>query len=119
MQKVFKRISNSKNRLARVLAVAGVYILFWCVFYGSQIILPKSWAIYIGQKTGIFMPIYIFAIVPLISFFIPVYVVRHMKTKPWVTYLMHVILIIVSIAVFFALSLLRAYTATGPEDFIK
>jgi hypothetical protein len=119
MQKVFKRISNSKTRLARILGVAGVYILFWAVFYGSQIILPKNWSLYIAKNTGVLMPIYIFVIVPLVSFFIPVYILRHMRAKPWVVYTVHVLVLILSILAYFTISLLKIYTSIGVEDFVS
>jgi len=103
----------------RTLGVVGVYVLFWCVFYGSQIILPESWALFIAEKAGIFMSVYIFALVPLISFFIPVYVLRHMRAKPWVVYSIHILILIAFLVAYFTISLLRIYTSVGAEDFIK
>lgn len=119
MRKVFKWISNLKSKLARVLGIVVVYLLFWLVFYGLVIVLPEKWTLYIAEEMSVLISVYIFGIVPLVSFFIPVYILRHMRAKPWIMYITHILILIVFIVAYFVISLLRIYTSVGAEDFIQ
>ncbi len=118
MQHIFRKISKIRKKPVRFASIFSVYVIFWSIFYGLYIILPKKWMIFIAEKTGVFMSIYIFILVPLLSFLIPRYIIRHMRTRPWVMYLIHTLILVVFLIAFFTLSFLKAYTSVSPEDFV-
>ncbi|MFN4181276.1 MAG: hypothetical protein ACK4FA_01080 [Candidatus Paceibacteria bacterium] len=118
MQKIFRHIAHRKSKTERFFWILGIYVLFWCIFYGSYILLPDKYSLYVAKQAGVFMSIYIFVLVPLISFLIPRYVVRHTKIKPWFMYSVHVFMIFLLVLAFFTLSLWQVYNSVGPEDFV-
>lgn len=118
MQHIFRKISQIRKKPVRFAGIFSVYVIFWSIFYGLYIILPKKWSIFIAEKTGVFMSIYVFVLVPTLSFVIPRYIIRHMRVRPWVMYFIHILALIVFLIAFFTLSFLKAYTSVGPEDFV-
>ena len=84
-----------------------IYILYWCIFYGSTLLIPNS-----NSNTDInaVLPfLYIFIIVPIISFLVPFIILKTIKISKIFLYILHVLLIIFfavsffMIVVFFAL----------------
>ncbi len=119
MQKIFRHIAHRRSKVERFFLILSVYLLFWCVFYGSYIILPQKFTAYIGKHAGIVMSVYVLLFVPLISLLIPRHIVRYLKAKPWFVYSVHVFVLFLSIVAFFTLSLWRIYNSLGPEDFVS
>ncbi len=78
-----------------------VYILYWCIFYGSTLLIDNSNT---NTDFNTILPfLYIFIIVPIISFLVPFLILKIFKINKFFLYILHVILITCMAISFFIL----------------
>ncbi len=77
-----------------------LYLAFWCIFYGNIFLIPREYYIENDTGNGVVGLIYIFLIVPLISFFIPRHLHKKFGMNRVLLYAFHVLYLFISIAVF-------------------
>lgn len=88
----------------KTLFVVLIYVLYWCIFYGSWFLIPDK--LFLEHESNsyqvlqIFVLLLIFIFIPAISFFIPSIIRKTFKINKIFLYILHVILIILSIALF-------------------
>ena len=94
----------------KIIFIGFVYIIYWLIFYGSWFSIPDRYFDHNTEVTGILFIIYIFIIVPSISFLIPPSVGKVFPIKNSIIYPLHIFLIILSIAIFLAIGITVAFS---------
>jgi hypothetical protein len=73
MQKI-RNIFHTDKWWGKTIFVVLIYALYWCVFYGSWLLIPDQHPDNNTEIGGILFLVYLFVITPLISFLIPHYI---------------------------------------------
>ena len=77
-----------------------IYSLYWCVFYGSWLIVPRE---YFDKNTGLSGILFLILnviIVPAISFFIPHFIKKLFQINKFFLYILHIFLILFALGLF-------------------
>ena len=77
------------------------YVLYWCIFYGSWFVMPSEWFNQNSDLSGIIFLIYLCILVPITSFFIPYLFKKTFEVNKVFLYILHIVVIIFSAALFF------------------
>ena len=88
-----------------------IYILYWCVFYGSWFLIPYDY--FYNRNIEINQLVFLFffcAFSPLISFFIPFLIKKLFSINKFLLYFLHIILILISLALFLHIGLIIAFS---------
>jgi len=92
----------------RIITIILVYIFYWSIFYGAWLIIPNQ---HPDNNTdfwsNVFL-VYIFIIVPLISFYIPHFIKKLFNINNIFLYCLHIFLIILSAGLFFVIAAISA-----------
>lgn len=92
-----------------VLFVSLYYLLFWWIFYGVWFLLPYKTFSYLVTSFAKIAPYYIFGLAPLISFLLPYSIKKFVRINVILLGILHVVLVIGSIFLFFLLSVMTIY----------
>jgi hypothetical protein len=106
IQKTF----NTDKWWGKTIVTVLTYVIYWCVFYGSWLIMPKYWFDKNSDFSGILFLIYLFILVPIISFLIPKFFRKTFKINKIFLYIFHVFMILLSIALFLFLGIIIAFS---------
>ncbi len=106
LQKTF----HTETWWGKTLFIACVYVLYWLVFYGSWFLIPSSYFDRNSDLSGLMFIIYIIIFVPLISFSIPYVIRKVFSINAIFTYVLHLILIILSVYLFIKIGLSIAFS---------
>ena len=86
-----------------------IYPIFWCIFYGSWFLLPDEFFLSKNSVSsdyyGYLVAIFLFILVPILSFFIPYIIKKTFKINKVFLYIFHIITIVFSILLFFHIAL--------------
>ncbi len=98
--------------LGKTILITITYVLYWLVFYGSWFIMPEEWFMEYGHnnylsKNNIIL-ILLFFIIPLLSFFIPYFLKKIFAINKTFLYILHILLILLSVALFLILAAFSA-----------
>ena len=88
----------------KVLLIVGVYTVYWLVFYG--VVLPISGS-YIEKSSdfiNFIFVLYIFCIVPILSFIIPYKLSKKINIRSSTLYIINVVYVLFSAYIFFIIS---------------
>ena len=97
LQKFF----HTDRWLGRVLFVFVSYIIFWCVFYGSWLVMPDSWFEDISKFEYWVFLVYIFIFVPYLSFKLASLFKKIFITNYFFIATLNIIFLICSLYIFF------------------
>ncbi|MEK7588602.1 MAG: hypothetical protein AAB438_02170 [Patescibacteria group bacterium] len=78
-----------------------LYVSFWLVFFGFFLLFPIDVLRNISEKAGKFISIYTLALVPIISFFLPVFIRKVFPIRRIIIYPIHIVMIPIFIVLFF------------------
>ena len=82
-----------------------VYKLFWWIFYGSWLLMPRAWFLEYNNSNqnilGWLLFSFLFILVPILSFFIPKFIQKVFIINKTFLYCLHIFLLILSIVSFF------------------
>jgi len=107
IQKI-QKIFHTDKLLGKIVVIFLTYFLYWCVFYGSWFLIPQTFFYRNNNLSGLLFILYIFIIVPIISFFIPKLLRKIFKINNIFLYSLHLFLIILSVVVFMGIGILIA-----------
>ena len=86
-----------------------IYVLYWCIFYGSWFLLPDEFFLSKNSISsdfyGYLIAIFLFLFIPILSFFIPYLIKKTFKINKIFLYILHIVLIIFSILLFLHIAL--------------
>ncbi len=89
-----------------------IYPIYWCVFYGLFLIIPREWFLVRENSTSNFLgyslAFLLFVLVPILSFYIPYVIKKTFKINKVFLYILHVVLVIISILLFMGIGLVMA-----------
>lgn len=94
----------------KTIFIALVYVIYWCLFYGSWLLIPNQHPDNNTDFGSNLFIIYLLIIVPLISFFIPYYIKKVFTMNTVLLYCLHIILIILSAGIFLWIAILSAFS---------
>lgn len=100
MINLIQKIFRTEKWWGKTIFMFLIYIFFWFTFYGSWFLMPSKWFNNNTDISGRLFLIFLFIIVPIISFFIPYFFRRIFKINKIFLYILHVFLILLSIWVF-------------------
>ena len=84
-----------------------IYLLYWCIFYGSTLLIPNSNS---NTDFNAILPfLYIFIIVPIISFLVPLIILKIFKINKVFLYILHIVLIVFMAISFFIIVVFFAF----------
>ncbi len=94
----------------KIIYIILIYVVYWVVFYGSWFLIPYDFFYERGIDINpiLFISIYM-VLIPIISFFIPHYISRKVQINKKLLYLIHIVLIILSILLFLHIGLTIAF----------
>ncbi len=103
----------------KTILIAFTYIIYWLVFYGSWFLMPEEWFLEYDHsnyviKTNVIFAL-LFLIIPIFSYFIPHYLSKKIQVNKIILYIIHTVLILVSLWLFlhFALTLAFKHFSIG------
>lgn len=99
---------NTDKWWGKTIFILVLYFLYWFIFYGSWVLMPNEWFEKNTDLSGILFLIYIFLIVPSISFFIPPFIKKIFSINKIVLYLIHIFFVLLSIAIFLFIAIISA-----------
>ena len=83
----------------KTLFIVLVYVIFWCVFFGGLLLIPNEY--FEGNNVSSYPVLfYVFAFVPLISFFVPPFIKKMFHFNNIGLYTLHIFLIVLSLFIF-------------------
>jgi len=106
-----RNIFHTETWWGKVVFIIVTYIAYWLVFYGSWFMIPYDF-FYIRNieiNQWIFLIIFCF-IIPIISFYIPYNINNIFKINKTFLYSLHVLLIVMSLVLFFYFGLTIAFS---------
>lgn len=97
----------------KTIFVVLTYVVFWCVFYGSAFLMPDTWFSEASNYSPLYFllfKIYVFLVVPLISFVIPKLIRKLFKINSIFLYSLHIFLLILCVVAFLFKLFLEAFS---------
>ncbi len=100
----------SETWFGKTIYIISIYIIYWFVFYGSWFLIPYDFFYDRGVEINQILFISIYALlIPILSFFIPYYILKKIQINKKLLYSVHIILIILSVLLFFHIGLTIAF----------
>ena len=87
-----------------------VYVFYWFLFYGFWFIIPPEYFDHNTDISGILFLAFNFIIIPVISFFIPYFLIRLFTIDKTFLYVLHVFLVLLSLGIFSTLAVISAFS---------
>jgi len=104
----FQKFFHTDKLWGKVIFTSLIYVIFWFVFYGSWLFIPSRFFNRNNNLTGILFLLYIFIIIPFLSFYIPKFIKKMFQMNTKLLYVIHIFLLILSLAVFLIIGILSA-----------
>lgn len=103
-----RKFFHTDKLIGKIIFVLFTYIILWCIFYGSWLIMPEYWFDEAEESTGKLFLILLYIIIPFFSFKIPKFIKKVVIISNTFLYTLHVFLLILFLALFSYLGILQA-----------
>lgn len=108
MKDKINRIFHTDNWPGKTIFIVLLYGVFWLIFYGCWFLIPQRYFNSNNDLTYFLFLLYIFIIVPFLSFYIPPYILKTFEINKKLLYFIHIFLVIVFLILFLGLSIISA-----------
>ncbi len=99
---------HTETKFGRFLFIVVLYAFFWLVFYGTWLIMPERWFEGSNQDWETLFFVYIFILVPIVSFKIPKFLNRTFSFNKRKLYVAHVLVLLLMVMLFLSIAVLQA-----------
>lgn len=100
-----KKIFHTDKWWGKMIFVLLVYVVFWCIFYGSLSLIPEDF--FVGYNNfGSWILIYVFAFVPILSLYLSFILKKKFLLKR--AYFVNFLFLILGLVLFFYIDLLKS-----------
>lgn len=102
-----ENIQNPENKITtwwkKVLLILGVYIGWWLVFYGGIFLIPEHLVGESSDGLGALFLVFIFFIIPALSFFIPYKLSKIISINSKILYTINIVYIPIALYIFYVI----------------